>query len=78
MSSPGLEHQFPDEWKAKVEAEFAKYVEKGRPEYPKQVRFVTWTLKYPACEWVTLLALDRHYQKASVDAEVRTEDGATS
>ena len=51
-------------------------MEKGRPEYPKQVRFVTYTLKYPACEWVTLLALGRHYEKASVDAEA-TEHGAT-
>ena len=68
--APGLEHQMPDEWKTKVEAELAKYVAKGRPNIPKQVRFVTYTLKYPACDWVTLLALEQHYRRASVDAEL--------
>ncbi len=74
LVAPGLEHQFPAEWRQKAEAEYAKYVEKGRPEYPKKVRFVTYTLRYANCEWVSLMALERHYDKASIDAEA-TEDG---
>ncbi|HKI31760.1 MAG TPA: hypothetical protein VKA46_07820 [Gemmataceae bacterium] len=74
LVAPGLEHTFPEEWRKKAEAEYAKYVEKGRPEYPKKVRFVTYTLKYPSCEWVSLFALERHYEKGSVDAE-QTDDG---
>jgi dienelactone hydrolase len=76
LVAPGLAHEFPADWRAKAQAEYAKYVEKGRPEYAKKVRFVTYTLKYSACDWVTLMALDRHYQKASVDAEV-SEDKFT-
>jgi predicted esterase len=72
----GLEHQMPEEQKKKVEAEFAKYVEKGRAEYPKKVRFVTYTLRYTGCDWVSLMALDRHYDRASVDAEM-TDTGYT-
>jgi predicted esterase len=74
LVAPGLAHQFPAEWQKKAQAEYAKHVEKGRPEYPQKVRFVTYTLKYPSCEWVGIMALDRHYDKAAVDAE-RTEDG---
>jgi predicted esterase len=74
LVAPGLEHQLPPEWRKKVNAELAKYVEKGRPEYPKQVRFVTYTLKAAGCDWVSLMALERHYEKASVDAE-QTADG---
>ncbi len=76
LVSPGLKHEFPAEWQKKAEEQYAKYVDKGRPEYPSQVRFVTYTLKYPRCDWVTLLALDRHYEKASVNA-TRTESGFT-
>jgi pimeloyl-ACP methyl ester carboxylesterase len=76
LVAPDLEHKFPDEWKQKAEAEYAKYVEKGRAEYPKRVRFVTYTLRYSACDWVSLMALDRHYEKTSVDAEA-TEEGFT-
>jgi pimeloyl-ACP methyl ester carboxylesterase len=69
LIAPGLKHEFPAEWQKKAEAEYAKYVEKGRAEYPNHVRFVTYTLKYPSCDWVDIFALERHYQRALVDAE---------
>jgi dienelactone hydrolase len=74
LVAPGLKHEFPAEWRKKAEEEYAKHVEKGRPEYPKHVRFTTYTLKYPQGSWVTLLALGEHYKRALVDAE-ETENG---
>ncbi len=74
LVAPGLKHEFPAEWKKKAEAEYAKYVVKGRDEYPRKVRFMTYTLKYSTCDWVTLMALDRHYERAAVAAEL-TESG---
>ncbi len=71
--APDLPNQFPAEWLKKAEAEYAKYISKGRAEYPKKVRFVTYTLRYPNCDWVSLMALDRHYERASVDAELVDE-----
>ncbi|HEY1859964.1 MAG TPA: prolyl oligopeptidase family serine peptidase [Gemmataceae bacterium] len=76
LLAPGLEHVFPAEWRKKAEEEYAKHVAKGRPEYPPHVRFVTYTLKYPQCAWMNLLSLERHYQKAAVDAD-QTESGYT-
>jgi hypothetical protein len=38
------------------------------------VRFVTYTLKYPSCDWVEILGLEEHYKKALVDAE-STQNG---
>jgi hypothetical protein len=75
LVAPGLGHQFPPEWQKKAEAEYAKYVKEGRPEGPRRVRFVTWTLKYPSCDWVDVMALEHHYRRASVDAEHTAEDG---
>ncbi|HXG10187.1 MAG TPA: prolyl oligopeptidase family serine peptidase [Gemmataceae bacterium] len=68
LVAPGLGHRFPPEWQKKAEAEYAKHVARGRPEYPPRVRFVTYTLKYPSCFWVELIGLERHYQRAAVDA----------
>lgn len=69
LIAPGLGHAFPPEWQKKAEAEYARQAAKGRETYPKKVRFVTWTLKYPACDWVTILGLEQHYRKAIVEAE---------
>jgi dienelactone hydrolase len=70
LVAPGKKHEFPDDWKAKAEAEYAKYAgpEKGRRPYPDRVHFVTYTLKYPSCDWVEILGLERHYEKALIDA----------
>jgi len=69
-----LGHQFPPEWQKKAAAAREEYTAKGRPEYPERVRFVTYTMKYPLCHWVEIGGLNRHYERASVDAR-RTEDG---
>jgi hypothetical protein len=74
LIAPGLEHKFPLEWQKKAEKAYAPFVAKGRDEYPARVRFVTWTLKYPKCDWVEILGLERHYEKALVAAE-KTEKG---
>src|SRR5262249_23110687 len=68
--APELQHQFPPEWQKKAHAEYAKHAGegKGRAEAPERVRFVTYTLKYPGCNWVSLLELGQHYKRASVDA----------
>jgi dienelactone hydrolase len=69
LVAPGLAHKFPREWQNKAEEAYAPFVKKGREEYPKRVRFVTYTLKYAECDWVRVLALGRHYERALVDAE---------
>jgi hypothetical protein len=66
--APGLEHKQPPEWLAKIEAEFAKIEAKPKPTTPERVRFVTYTLRYPECNWVTIEGLERHYDRAVVDA----------
>jgi predicted esterase len=74
LVAPGLKHQFPPEWQKKAEAEYARFVERGRPHYPAHVRFVTYTLKYAACYWAEALALERHYERSLIDAE-QTDTG---
>lgn len=44
----------------------------GRPLEPvrRQIRFVTWTLKFNRCHWIELLRLDKHYQRAEIEARI--------
>jgi hypothetical protein len=74
LVAPGLAHQFPPEWQKKMAEARSEFTAKGREEYPPHVRFTTYTLKYPSCYWVYIAGLDRHYERATVDAE-RTDDG---
>ncbi|HTU19790.1 MAG TPA: hypothetical protein VMG10_17135 [Gemmataceae bacterium] len=74
LVAPKLAHQFPPEWQKKMAEARSEYTAKGRDEYPPRVRFTTYTLKYPSCSWVYIGGLQRHYERASVDAE-RTDDG---
>lgn len=76
LVAPGLGHTFPPEWRKKADEAYAPYVAKGREEYPRRIHFVTYTLRYPACAWVEILSLGRHYERAVVDAE-QTETGFT-
>jgi pimeloyl-ACP methyl ester carboxylesterase len=71
-----LEHKFPPEQQKLAESEYLKFagIGKGRTEYPNRVQFTTYTLKYPGCDWVEILRLDRHYERTHV-AAARTNDG---
>ncbi len=70
LVAPGLKHEFPKEWQKKAEEEYQKHLAEGRPEYPKQLHFVTYTLKYATCYWIEILGLEKHYERAVIDAKV--------
>ncbi len=71
--APGLAHKQPPEWLKKIDLEFEKALAQPHNDDPERVRFVTYTLRYPDCEWVAIEGLKTHYQKAIIDA-VRTSD----
>jgi pimeloyl-ACP methyl ester carboxylesterase len=39
---------------------------KGRDPWPREVKFVTYTVRYNRCAWVEVDRLDRHWQKGEV------------
>jgi pimeloyl-ACP methyl ester carboxylesterase len=78
LVAPGLEHSFPAEWQKKVEAELHEYAGpgKGRAGWPERVRFVTYALDSPGCDWVRVDELEKSYSEARVEAV--NKDGAVS
>ncbi|MFO0865753.1 MAG: alpha/beta hydrolase [Gemmataceae bacterium] len=74
LVAPDLEHAFPAEWQKKANVLWNQALVKDRSAYPSEVRFVTYTLKYPTCKWVDVLALEQHYKESRVHGK-RTDEG---
>ena len=68
LVAPDLEHRFPPEWEAKADAIWSQHAHHGRDEYPREIRFTTYTMKYSRCNWLEIMGLERHYQQTSVEA----------
>ena len=67
-------------YEAKARETVAKLVDQavanGRNLIPKKIRFITYTLRYNRMHWVTIDALEQHWEQARVDAEL-TPEGIT-
>lgn len=50
-----------------------EHAAKGRDPFPKHVRFVTWTLKFSRCNWLEVLGLEAHYQRAEIEARIAAD-----
>lgn len=76
LIGPGMGHKFhPDSYKEFMAFHIARSKE-GRPRFPgrKQIRFITWTLKYNRCGWLTIEEMIEPY-KASVAEGGLDDDG---
>ncbi|HVE39068.1 MAG TPA: prolyl oligopeptidase family serine peptidase [Planctomycetota bacterium] len=66
---PKVEHKYEPEAKKEVARRVDEFATKGRDPNPKKIRFTTWTLRYNQMRWVTVDGLDKHWERATVDAE---------
>ncbi|MSU80300.1 MAG: hypothetical protein EXS16_19685 [Gemmataceae bacterium] len=70
LVAPGVGHTFIPDYFKKANALWSKHAADGRPINPKKVSFVTYTTSFPSCEWINIFGLEKHYEKASIDAEL--------
>src|SRR5947209_19965503 len=75
LISPGTGHTIDPVTHKEQMRRLGEYAARGLDHAPKQLRFVTWTLKYNRCHWLELLQLGRHYERAEFSA-VTGDDGA--
>ena len=64
---PNTEHRYHPESEKEIMRDL---LASRREPDAREIKFTTWTLKYPRCKWLTLDALGEHYQRARVDARV--------
>ena len=60
-----------------VERRISALAAKGREHDPQTVHFTTYTLKYNNCAWITVDALDRHWERARIEAHRETDGSYT-
>ena len=72
LISPGTGHVIDPVTHAEQMQRIAEYVSAGRRQ-PRELRFVTWTLKYNRCHWLEVLGLERHYVRAELSAKLQDE-----
>ena len=70
LISPGTGHVIDPVTHAEQMRRIAEYSAKGLNHRPKELKFVTWTLKYGKAHWLQLQGLEKHYARAEVQARI--------
>lgn len=66
--APNTPHAYPAEFRKKTAAIHDENLKRGR-QVPDHVRFLTYTTRYNRSFWLTLDGLEKHYERAEVDAK---------
>jgi hypothetical protein len=73
---PKTAHSYHAEAKKEINRRLDAIVALGRNPVPHHVRFATWTLRYNQMFWVTLDALEQHWEQARIEAEVHVSENS--
>lgn len=67
---PKTEHRYHPDSKVEIEKRLAAIERQGRDAYPAEIRFTTYTLRYPQLRWIRVEGMEEHWEKARVNARV--------
>jgi hypothetical protein len=70
LVSPGTGHVIDPPTHKEQMRLIGEHAARGLDPLPKEVHFVTWTLKYNRCFWVEVLRLKEHYVRAEIRARL--------
>ncbi len=70
LIGPGVEHKYEPKTKQELASRFDLLMEAGRNDLMRPVRFTTWTLRYNQMQWIRLDAMERHWERARIDADL--------
>ncbi|MGL5097736.1 MAG: prolyl oligopeptidase family serine peptidase, partial [Planctomycetia bacterium] len=70
LVGPDTGHQYHPQTRDEIDRRIDALAAVGRNPFPQHVRFVTYTLRYPKMYWVEIDALEKHWEKATIDAVV--------
>ena len=73
LIGPQTAHKYEPGARAQLAKWLDEKIAAGTPAMPPKVRFTTYTLRYPTMKWITLDALDKHWERADIDAELVDE-----
>jgi len=70
---PQTAHKYHPEAKVTISRLVDAIADRGRDPYPRKIRFTTWTLRYNRMKWVVVDELEKHWDRARVDAEITSD-----
>jgi len=73
LIGPGVGHKYEPETKKELSRRIDADVAKGRDPLPPHIHFQTFTTRYNQCKWLTIDALDQHWERADIDATLVDE-----
>ena len=71
---PKTGHRYETNARVEVARLVDAAADKGREPLPGKVRFVLFSLRFNRMEWVTVDALEKHWERATVEAEIAGTD----
>jgi dienelactone hydrolase len=71
---PKTGHKYHPVAKEELNRRIDRLAARGRDRVPSQVRFTTWTLRYNKSFWVEIDGLEKHWERATVEAILGGED----
>jgi pimeloyl-ACP methyl ester carboxylesterase len=69
IEGPQTPHRYHPDAKIELEDMLTPIVRKGNDPHPKNIHFTTWTLAYNNIKWLTVDALEHHWERAKIDAD---------
>jgi hypothetical protein len=70
LIGPQTAHKYEPETKKELSKMIDALAAKGRPAMPERVKFTTYTLQYYRCYWLGVVELEKHWERADVDADL--------
>ena len=74
---PKTKHSYHPQARIEVERRISALAAKGREKDPETVHFTTFTLHYNKCAWITVDALDHHWEQARIEAHRNADKSYT-
>ncbi|MCU1234971.1 MAG: hypothetical protein JWP63_2938 [Candidatus Solibacter sp.] len=70
ITGPQTPHRYHPDSKVELDRILNAIADRGRDAYPRRVKFTTWTLAYNRMKWVAIDSLAKHWERASLVAEI--------
>ena len=68
LIGPQTKHTIHPDSLKEIEGRLSSLAKSGRNRLPREIRFVTWTLKYNRMHWLTVTGMKSHWQPARITA----------
>src|SRR5262249_6197080 len=72
IEGPQTAHKYEPKAKAELARRIDEIAARGRDPAPAKLRFTTFTLSFNQMKWITVDALEQHWERARVDADGET------